>query len=219
MHVKRHSETNEPISVLGAVRMDSKWMRESNFVRYANSRYVANRSTRSVGGSLCNLPPNYFGGANISIPREQLLRVGLFDEKVGRGQDVELGYRLWKAGIRLVYEQRALLLHYCPEMRSMQEWLSKFSKAYRYSIPLLNELHPEFVEQFGHWFLEQPVFRHESFKRTIIKWLIRLFIHKKLAKPMQIFLELTDHRPLFYAPFMYKYVITSACLDSVNQRK
>jgi len=219
MHVKRHSETNEPISVLGAVTMPLEWIRESNFVRYQNSRYIANRSTRSVGGDLCNLPPNYFGGANISVPHEQLLRVGLFDDKVGRGQDVELGYRLWKAGVKLVYDPRPLLVHYSPEVRSMQNWLSKFAKAYRHTIPLFNEFHPEYVKRFGHWFLEPAIPGSEPLKRTVLKWLIRLFVHKKLAKPMRIFLERTDQWPLFYSPLMYKYVTVSACLDSVNQRK
>jgi len=219
MHVRRHSEEGEPISVLGAVTMPLEWMRVSNLVRYENSRYVANRSIRSVGGDLCNLPPNYFGGANISVPYEQLLGVGLFDEKARRGQDVELGYRLWKAGVRLVYDPRPLLVHYSPEVRSMQNWLSKFAKAYWHTIPLFNELHPEYVKRFGHWFLEPAMPASEPLKRTIIKFLIRMVVHKKLAKPIRVFLERTDQWPLFYAPLMYKYVITSACLDSINQRK
>lgn len=70
MHIKRHSESTAPISVLGAVTFPKEWLQRSNFIRYVNSRYVGNRSLKSVGGTLDNLPPNYFGGLNISVPRE-----------------------------------------------------------------------------------------------------------------------------------------------------
>lgn len=218
MHLKRHSESGDPISVLGAVTFPVTWQKKSNFIRYMNTRYVANRSVRTVGGNFGNLPPNYFGGGNVSVPREQLLQVGLFDERVGRGQDVELGYRLWKAGIRLVYEPKAAVVHYSPDASSIQDWLSKLTRTCQYSAPLFNELHPEFADKFGHWFLEPPNFSSEPLKRTMLKIFIRLIIRRSLAKPMQIFLERTDRWPAFYNPLMYKYIITSACLQGVNQR-
>ncbi len=55
----------------------------------------------------------YFLTGNASVRREDLLRVGSFDESfTGYGhEDLELGYRLHKAGIRILYEPRAVNYH------------------------------------------------------------------------------------------------------------
>ncbi|MHB8146501.1 MAG: glycosyltransferase family 2 protein [Vulcanimicrobiaceae bacterium] len=65
-------------------------------------------------------PPNrkklswlYFLTGNASVRREDLLRVGSFDERfTGYGhEDLELGYRLQRAGIEILYEPRAVNYH------------------------------------------------------------------------------------------------------------
>lgn len=56
----------------------------------------------------------YFLTGNASARRDDLLRVGCFDESfTGYGhEDLELGYRLQKAGIRILYEPRAINYHW-----------------------------------------------------------------------------------------------------------
>ncbi len=56
----------------------------------------------------------YFLTGNASVRREDLLRVGCFDESfTGYGhEDLELGYRLQKAGITILYEPRAVNYHW-----------------------------------------------------------------------------------------------------------
>ena len=55
----------------------------------------------------------YFLTGNASVRRADLLAVGSFDESfTGYGhEDLELGYRLRKAGIRILYESRAVNYH------------------------------------------------------------------------------------------------------------
>jgi GT2 family glycosyltransferase len=55
----------------------------------------------------------YFLTGNASVRRDDLLRVGCFDESfTGYGhEDLELGYRLEKAGVAIVYEPRAVSYH------------------------------------------------------------------------------------------------------------
>ena len=55
----------------------------------------------------------YFLTGNASVRREDLLRVGCFDESfTGYGhEDLELGYRLQKAGLRILYEPHAINYH------------------------------------------------------------------------------------------------------------
>jgi glycosyltransferase involved in cell wall biosynthesis len=56
----------------------------------------------------------YFLTGNASVHRADLLRVGKFDETfTGYGhEDLELGYRLERAGVRIVYEPRAVNYHW-----------------------------------------------------------------------------------------------------------
>jgi glycosyltransferase involved in cell wall biosynthesis len=55
----------------------------------------------------------YFLTGNASVGRDDLLRAGCFDENfTGYGhEDLELGYRLQKAGLTIVYEPRAVNYH------------------------------------------------------------------------------------------------------------
>lgn len=55
----------------------------------------------------------YFLTGNASVRRGDLLRVGCFDESfTGYGhEDLELGYRLHKAGLRILYEPSAINYH------------------------------------------------------------------------------------------------------------
>jgi GT2 family glycosyltransferase len=55
----------------------------------------------------------YFLTGNASVRRDDLLRVGCFDESfTGYGhEDLELGYRLQKAGLRILYEPHAINYH------------------------------------------------------------------------------------------------------------
>lgn len=220
MHVRRHAESAEPLSVLGGVTYPKEWLERSNFIRFSNRSYVGNRSTRSLGCRLDDMAPTYYGGLNVSTPREVLLNVGLFNEQIGRGQDVELAVRLWKAGVRLVFEPRASLVHQPPEAASLGLWLSKFTKAYRESVPAINALHPECTtHRFNHWFLESPAFGRESVPRTAVKLLVRSVCFPAVARRLQRFLEQSDRCRWLYFPALFRYVVVTACLETVRKRE
>ena len=59
-------------------------------------------------------PCNCFHGCNISYLKQDALDVGLYDEEFNFNfgyEDIEFGYRLWKKGLYLVFEPKALALH------------------------------------------------------------------------------------------------------------
>ncbi|MBC5805243.1 MAG: hypothetical protein DLM53_02245 [Candidatus Eremiobacter antarcticus] len=58
----------------------------------------------------------YFLTGNASVRRDDLVRAGSFDEQfTGYGhEDLELGYRLQKSGVELLYEPEALNFHWHP---------------------------------------------------------------------------------------------------------
>ena len=53
----------------------------------------------------------YVVTGNWASPHAVLLEVGLFDESLRRGQDVDLSWRIHRAGYRLVYQSRARVFH------------------------------------------------------------------------------------------------------------
>lgn len=55
--------------------------------------------------------PPYVASANWASRREVLLEVGLFDEQLRRGQDVDLAWRIVRAGYRLAYAPTATVRH------------------------------------------------------------------------------------------------------------
>ncbi len=63
------------------------------------------------------LPWFFFITGNASVARDTLIHVGLFDDRfVAYGhEDLELGYRLRRAGVRLCYEPTAINYHWHPE--------------------------------------------------------------------------------------------------------
>lgn len=69
---------------------------------------------------------NFYTG-NASISRCQLAEAGGFDVRFRRAEDVELAYRLDRAGLRFVFEPEARALHHAE--RTFESWLNN---AYEY---------------------------------------------------------------------------------------
>lgn len=214
-HLNLHKASKVPIGVVGAVNFPESWVKKSNFVRYLEARYLGNRPWSTVKGSPNNIPPNLMGGL-VSYPRESLISAGLFNERMGRGQDCELAYRLWKAGVRFIFDSKPRIVHVSPDMESFNIWLSKYLKLYDRSYSLMNEVCPEYSERFGHWFLNAPAFGHEPLKRILVKLGIRTICNKHLAGLLRRYLNRTDRYPRHYHPRFYLYVITTFSLGRIK---
>lgn len=68
----------------------------------------------SGSGANCVSPWIGFTGGNVSVRKSHLIRVGCFDEDIGKrwgGEDLELGYRLYKYGCKFVLEKKAANYH------------------------------------------------------------------------------------------------------------
>jgi GT2 family glycosyltransferase len=94
------------------------------------------------------LPWLYFLTGNASVRREDLLRVGCFDESfTGYGhEDLELGYRLEQAGIAILYEPRAINYH-CQDVPH-DDQKEKMRLAGRSTVRFYRK-HPDFAVQLN----------------------------------------------------------------------
>ncbi len=113
-HLERHHACAEKgerrIAVVG------KELQVSSLAEYEYLRDTPQARRGLHPDSRKNVDWLYFLTGNASVRREELVEIGGFDENfTGYGhEDLELGYRLKKAGISLLYEPKAVNYHWHP---------------------------------------------------------------------------------------------------------
>jgi GT2 family glycosyltransferase len=110
-HLASHAAAGAPVAVVGALPFPPH-VRLDAFLWYIehSGHYDLYRHPRKYPGGQPPMPPM---NGNSSIPRELFFRVGAYDESFRQygSEDLELGYRLALAGVRFVYNPRAVGFH------------------------------------------------------------------------------------------------------------
>jgi GT2 family glycosyltransferase len=112
IHARTHEEKRpHPVAVLGYTTWP-RGLRVSPFLHHINEYglqfgYGLIRDAESV-------PFNFFYTSNVSLPRDLLLEVGLFDTSFPHAawEDIEVAYRLMQRGMRMVYRPSAVARHH-----------------------------------------------------------------------------------------------------------
>jgi glycosyltransferase involved in cell wall biosynthesis len=109
-HARGHAAATERVAIVGCelqVRTFADYERQRD---HPQSRAPLHPATRR------RLSWLYFLTGNASVRREDLLRVGCFDDQfTGYGhEDLELGYRLQKDGVEILYDAQAINYHWHP---------------------------------------------------------------------------------------------------------
>jgi glycosyltransferase involved in cell wall biosynthesis len=113
------------------------------FLRYLRHRGIYNPYTIASGP----IDFSYYHTGNASTPRSLLIEVGGFNEDffLYGMEDIELGYRLEKLGVRMINGDRARATHeYFP---TYDEFIDRCEQA-GYSLGKLIELHPDLEKRF-----------------------------------------------------------------------
>jgi glycosyltransferase involved in cell wall biosynthesis len=140
-HLDSHRK-NPNASVIGALSMPWGDTTEP-FLRYLRDRRILNPYTPSKGP----IDFSYYHTGNVSTPTQMLLNVGGFDEnfKIYGMEDIELGYRLEKAGCRMVFAPDARGVHY--SFPRYSNFIERSEQA-GYSLGHFIRLHPELKNRF-----------------------------------------------------------------------
>lgn len=215
-HVTRHQREARPVTVVGTVSYPEDWIATSNLVRYHNSRYLGHNKHTPCAGAEIIMP--CFNGGNSSIQRAVLQDVGMYDERLRRGQDGELGLRLHKRGVRTVYEPRAAVIHYAEAARSYRNFIKAFQKYYTESAPYVIREHHDAYYKYDHWFVEPPELFREPFIRSLKKLFYRSVARPQFGRWLASVLEAHDSNPRFYWPSIFRYMLLSAAIEGVNMR-
>ncbi|HKM51494.1 MAG TPA: glycosyltransferase [Candidatus Bathyarchaeia archaeon] len=120
-HLRRHS-VSDPCAVTGHIG----WLdvdEQNTFVKFLEqSSFMFNQGPDYIRDP-DNVSYQYLYGANFSIQKQVFSSVGMFNERLIPGwADIELGYRVQSAGIRIIYEKDAVVCH------ASDLSLSEFSK-------------------------------------------------------------------------------------------
>jgi GT2 family glycosyltransferase len=135
-----------------------------------------------------------------------------------RGEDVELGMRIVKAGFNLIFEAKAKTTHYANEIWSYEKWLKSFQRFYKDYAQIMIELYPDEYDRWAHWFVERPDWGREEFKRSLMKALLRGIAKPRFGSMLSKVLERFDSNSLVYYRGFYGYILTCAAIDAVNRR-
>lgn len=137
-HLVSHAAENEPVAVVGSLPFPLH-VKLNSFLWYIE---------RSGHYDLYKYPGKYPGGrppmppmnGNSSIPRKLFLDIGKYDESFRQygSEDLELGYRLARSGVRFVYNPRAVGYHdhlkdfprFCIDMETAGDSLIRVYRKY-----------------------------------------------------------------------------------------
>jgi GT2 family glycosyltransferase len=147
-HMRLHNGQEDRV-VVGRLLADeeaqpgwSRWEQQSFDRRYR----ALETNTMPVDG-------RKFYSGNVSVTRAAFLRVGGFNTTYKRAEDIELGYRLQKAGARFFFNSRAAGIHY--GVHSFEAWRRTQYNYGRYDVQLAhNEGHDELMP-IADWFRQR----------------------------------------------------------------
>ena len=108
-------------------------------------------------------------GANVSIARTDIVALGGFDEEFPPGggfEDVDMAYRAYRAGLKVVYCEGAVGSHNHP--KSLQ-YVCKAARRYTQSANLFFFKHPELRNAFPFLIDKQPMAWEDDSPRLIIR--------------------------------------------------
>lgn len=195
-HLRRHRERDR-IAVVG-------WeVQVKNLDDYARKREHPEERGSLHPPSRKRLSWLYFLTGNASVRRTDLQRVGGFDESfTGYGhEDLELGYRLQKAGVEIVYEPLAVNFH-CQDV-AHDDQKEKMKLAGRSTVRFYRK-HPEFAVKLNLGMTPVSLGLHSLLTRTP---LLLGFFDERAA------------RSKFARDLVQQYYYVSGIKDALNMPK
>lgn len=131
----------------------------------------------------------YFYTCNISMRRQFLLQKGTFDEdfKHAACEDIELGFRLQKAGMRLFYNSAALAFHH--QVISFDDACNRYKKSAAAAVVLRRKEAGRYSEEYTRTTSSQ--------KQHLKKWLGPVLLPLKSLVDLRIPLPQAAYRTMF----------------------
>jgi GT2 family glycosyltransferase len=213
-HLNAHATHSNSV-FCGQVRFPPEFVATSNYFRYRDSRYLG--SSRPEINSH-DMPYYLIVTMNLSFKRDELKPIGGFSEdfQYYGGEDHEFGYRIFKAGIKLIFLEQALVYHY-EAHGSISQYIRKLYIAARYSGPVLYRLVPDSLDLPNYRYLE-AISSTDTFMIKIYKLLFTIATNRLFSFIVKAFLDITDHIRWLYTPLLFSYIAAAAYAHGVKDR-
>jgi GT2 family glycosyltransferase len=214
-HLDAHSTSTLRV-FCGQVRYPPDWIAKSNYFRFKDSRHLG-KTRLDIDHE--DIPFQLIVAMNLSFKREEVLQlVGWFAEdfKHYGCEDLEFGYRISKAGIKIGYIEDALAYHY-EDRGSSKRYMRKIYFAARYGVPILQRIAPEATDRTAARFFE-PAQGSDSSRTKLAKMILPLFLHPVLAEPIRLLVEKSDRLTWLYFPFLFRYLTAVAHARGAHAR-
>ena len=104
-----YHQTGQPLCVVGGQFPLNEMFEPGHWGDYAEKTEALMAEERAARQLAEAAPWTLVDGANFSVRRVELIRVGGYDSEYALYEkaDIDLGYRLWKAGLRIVFSPAA----------------------------------------------------------------------------------------------------------------
>lgn len=215
------AKQNENIAIVSDVTYQSEDLDKTNFGRFIQSRAIGYRSEKYMSGiDFSDIPSNFFAGGGSSCKKEDAFKIGLFEEGLKKyGSEDELfGYRLKKAGFKIVFCSEAKLIHYDSNIFP-NYWKIKFVELGRYSLRTLKEKEPELIDNSLYDLLMPIDTKKENLKKTLSKLVIKFFSSAFFRVPVEKYVFVTDGNKKFYSDIIYRYMTMLWIIEGFNSDK
>ncbi|MDQ1586364.1 MAG: hypothetical protein QOJ90_511 [Actinomycetota bacterium] len=192
-HAATHASWTEPVAVLGSC-FQSPRMPRTTFTSFYDP-FPYNQMTGFVDGPV---PYRFFWSMNLSLPRDVMIERNLrFHEDwahIGH-EDIELGWRWCGAGLKAIYNPRALGEHYHPHTLAsacrLQESIGRGLRDLEVLVP-----DEDMLTRYG------VVTRHAA-PRTLIRSLVRAALFNSRTVPPLMRVLDGNERDSFWARWVY----------------
>lgn len=207
--VRVHANCSD-LAVRPNIRILPELKVSSAFLRYRDARYLGTRA----GVDYEDLPPRFFAASGSSLERTALLQAGGFDEGfVGYGgEDEELGIRLVRAGVRIVFRREVRM--WDGDVRTtLTRTCQRYEDYGRSGAAHLFAKWPEYMRETRFGALEPT-------SRSARGWLISRCCRAGLARALERMLITVDGWRLPFDPpaALFQYVLISAYVRGVSTR-
>jgi GT2 family glycosyltransferase len=121
-HMRLHREEPGRICVIGRYASDPALASMPLFERYHAKMW--DRLAENVRMGRVHVTGTILATGNASMRRDDFLAVGGFDTELRQSEDSELGLKLERAGVRMVFSEKAYSLHGSDHTR-LEKWLGR----------------------------------------------------------------------------------------------
>lgn len=219
MHVDMHNACpSEELVVVGDIFYNPESISNSNFARFMNSRYLGQRSEKSIRRiNYDNLPATLCGGGLISLSRATYRKVGGYDLsfRAYGAEDIDFAVRVLASGARSVFARGAHVEHF--DDAQALRIRTKHTELGREMIKLL--------EGGDKWFLDSTIYRYliplgygvPSVIVAVAKVLIQLALNKPIRMLINTWCIKTDSIKALYFPPIYLLALVSWFIDGTRE--